>query len=46
MSYFGSHKESWGFVFLIFGIICGVVGWMVIELLIWLFSHITISWGE
>lgn len=32
-------------VFLILGIICGVVGWGVIEFILWLFSFVHISFG-
>lgn len=31
--------------FLVLGIICGVVGWGVIELIIWLFSFVHVSFG-
>lgn len=28
-----------------FAVVCGVVGWVVIESLIWLFSHVSIGWA-
>ncbi len=35
---------GFGTVLIVLGIVCGVVGWAVIESIIWLFSNINISW--
>ncbi len=34
-----------GSALVVFGIVCGVVGWGVISLIIWLFSFIHVSFG-
>ncbi|EEP91805.1 hypothetical protein [Yersinia kristensenii] len=31
--------------FIVLGCICAVAGWGVIEVVVWLFSHINIAWG-
>lgn len=36
---------DWGKAFIMFGIICAVVGWAVIEFLLWLLSFVSISFG-
>lgn len=36
---------SWGAFFIVAGIVCGIVGWAVIELVLWLFSFIHITIG-
>lgn len=41
----GYLNLDFGAVFIVFGLICAVGGWLIIELLIWLFSHIDISWA-
>lgn len=41
--YFGGG--SWTGVFVIFGLLCAVVGWGVIETLRWLFSFVHITFG-
>lgn len=41
--YFGN--DSWGAAFIVLGLICGVVGWGVIEFILWIFSFIHISFG-
>lgn len=41
--YYG-FGDGMGSAFLLVMIICAVLGWAGIELLIWLFSHIDISW--
>lgn len=40
---FSSH--GYGVAIVIFGIICAVVGWGVIEFILWLFSFVHISFG-
>jgi hypothetical protein len=37
--------DGFGTALVVFGIICGLIGWGVIELLIWLFSFVTITIG-
>ncbi|UVX30743.1 hypothetical protein S10a_00030 [Klebsiella phage VLCpiS10a] len=39
-------NESWTSLFVILAIICGVVGWGVIEFLLWLFSFVHVSFGR
>lgn len=39
-------NESWTPVFVIFGLVCAVVGWGAIELLLWLFSFVHVSFGR
>lgn len=41
---FSSH--GYGVAIVIFGIICAVVGWGVIEFILWLFSFVHISFGS
>ncbi|WP_265343135.1 hypothetical protein [Yersinia enterocolitica] len=31
--------------FIVFGCICAIVGWGVIEFVVWLLSHISIAWS-
>lgn len=38
-------NESWTSFFIAAGIVCGLVGWGIIELLLWLFSFVHISFG-
>ena len=38
-------NDGWGAALLVLAIICGVIGWAVIELLIWLFSFVHITIG-
>lgn len=40
-----SDNASWGCVFVLLGAICGVVGWGVIEFILWIFSFVHISFG-
>lgn len=40
---FSSH--GYGVAIVIFGFICAVVGWGVIEFILWLFSFVHISFG-
>jgi uncharacterized membrane protein len=46
---FGSRQKgfigNWGGFFIAAGIICGLVGWCVIEFILWLFSFVHISFG-
>lgn len=35
----------WTGLFVIFGLVCAVVGWGVIELILWFFSFVHISFG-
>ncbi len=37
--------DSFTALFVVFSIISAVVGWAVIEGLIWFFRHISIAWG-
>lgn len=39
------NLDGLGVAIVIFGIICAVVGWGVIELILWLFSFVHISFG-
>lgn len=39
------NSDGLGGAIVIFGIICGVVGWGVIEFILWLFSFVHISFG-
>lgn len=36
--------DDWTSAFIVMAIVCGIVGWGVIELLFWLFGHISIAW--
>lgn len=36
---------DWMGAIIIFGIVCAVAGWGIIELIIWLFSFVHISFG-
>lgn|GEM_PF-3432142 len=36
---------SWKTVVVVFFLLSAIVGWVVIEALLWLFSHISISFG-
>lgn len=38
-------SEGYGAVIVIFGLICAVVGWGVIEFILWLFSFVHISFS-
>jgi hypothetical protein len=37
--------DNWVGFFITFGIICGLIGWGVIEFLLWLFSFVHVSFG-
>jgi len=39
------YSGNWGAAFIVLGLICGVVGWGVIEIIRWAFSFIHISFG-
>ncbi|HHC4507736.1 Uncharacterised protein [Klebsiella pneumoniae] len=39
------NLDGLGGAIIIFGIICAVVGWGVIEFILWLFSFVHISFG-
>lgn len=39
------YSDNWGTAFIVLGLICGVVGWGVIEFILWVFSFIHISFG-
>lgn len=39
------NLDGIGVMIVIFGIICAVVGWGVIEFILWLFSFVHISFG-
>lgn len=39
------NPDGYGAAIVILGIICAVVGWGVIEFIIWLFSFVHISFG-
>lgn len=39
------YSDSITPAFVILGIICGIVGWGVIEVILWVFSFIHISFG-
>ena len=39
------NLDGLGGAIIIFGIICSVVGWGVIEFILWLFSFVHISFG-
>lgn len=41
---FSSH--GYGVAIVIFGMMCAVVGWGAIELLLWLFSFVHVSFGR
>lgn len=36
---------SWGSFFIACGVICGLVGWAVIEFVLWLFSFVHVTIG-
>lgn len=38
-------SDGYGAAIVIFALICAVVGWGVIELILWLFSFVHISFG-
>lgn len=40
------NSDSLNGAIVIFGIICAVVGWGVIEFLLWLFSFVHVSFGR
>lgn len=42
---FYNMGDGLGTFFLICGILCAIAGWAVIEGIIWVFSHISISWN-
>lgn len=31
---------------LVLACVCGIIGWAAIEAVLWVFSHINISWGK
>lgn len=39
------YLGDWEGVFIFLGVVCGLVGWAMIELLLWLFSFVHISFG-
>ena len=39
------RNDSWAPVIIVFFLISAFIGWLVIEALIWLFNHISISFG-
>lgn len=41
---FGSDND-WKRAIIIFGVICAVAGWGVIEFILWIFSFVNISFG-
>lgn len=41
----GYIAGDWESLFIFLGVLCAVVGWAVIELLLWLFSFVHISFG-
>lgn len=45
MSFGNKERGYMGGVFIFLGVVCGLVGWAVIELLLWLFSFVHISFG-
>lgn len=40
------NSDSLGGAIVIFGVLCAVVGWGVIELLLWLLSFVHVSFGR
>lgn len=36
---------DWGSLLIFLGVVCGLVGWVVIEVILWLFSFVHISFG-
>ncbi|WP_397448146.1 hypothetical protein [Pseudomonas sp. NA-150] len=36
--------NDWTGAFVVFGIICALSGWVVIEAGVWIFSHISFGW--
>lgn len=39
------NDRDWGAALIAFGIMCAVIGWGVIEFVLWIISHISFSWN-
>lgn len=39
------YNGDYNAVFILLGIVCAVVGWGVIESVLWLLSHVSVSWA-